>query len=241
MVFRKRAGNRIKKRGWTATANLGPFGRYSVSTHKRSLQSKVVNIVRRNLETVDHNSISDGTNTFAPTHNTIYTWNPMNTVTQGTAQSNRLEDEVHLDAVKIRMFQNGPTSLNTVTYRLMAVKSSISYTNSTFYSGFGTSDLFMAGTGTTYTTTGIIDPKKVTLLWDKEWTMTPYASSQALAKIITETVKFNQKFIFKPGTQVAKDKNIYFVFISSIIGGTTGTTATGNVYCSSDLIFKNCK
>lgn len=238
MVYKKRPTTRRGKRDFAASANLGAFGKYSVSYTKRNLATTVKNIVRRGLETPQHFVTLDTINNTALTHNTLYCWNPIVGIAQGTAYGNRIGDEIHVDSIKV----NSLLTCNVTSpqiYRLMLVKSTKQYNVPNWGSALGTNNLFIGGTGAGITPCGILDPKLCTLVWEKEFKLIPSIASQVNYTCIRETIHIDQKFVYQTNSNFGKNNNYYFVLVGYVDGGVTGTTSVGKIVTNSDLIFKN--
>lgn len=244
---KKRTGGRLKKR-WSTGFSVGGYG-LKASAHfnsRRSLASAVNHIVRRDLETPQHYTVDDTTNQKFPcTHNTFYTFNLTSGIAQGTTDNGRIGDEIHIDALKYNcMLSSSGSQNNSISCRLLIVKSPKQYNVNVWGSGLGQSELAQYGqyaTGSTYSANLLIDPKKVTVLMDKAFTLTPQIASQNVQHIERGIIKIDQKFVYNSDTVYGKMYNIYMVFVCSAVGATTGVTGLVNLCSNTDLIFKNSK
>lgn len=233
----KKTTGRIRKRGFNAS--FSGFGMKASLGYKRSLQSAVKSIVRRDLETPMHWIVSEQSQVVK--QNTHYTLNPFAAIPQGDTFGSRNGDVIHLDTLKVKC-QMSPNTTNAVSHvRLLLVKSTERYSPaSTWVSGIGSTDLYI-NNPTNPTAHGIIDPKKCSVIFDKLVKFKASVSSQIMDDLQTFSVPLNTTFTYETGTTYGKHSNYYFVVIPNQPGGVTGTTDIATVYISFDAIFKNCR
>lgn len=208
---------------------------------KRSFQSKLLkNVHAQHL-------ILDDVNFFTQnqTHNTIYTANITNKITQGTGNQNRIGDSIYLCAAKIQGTIVTPTASGNYMYRIIVGFSGEEYNPtpmlgiSYFGSGLTTSELFL-GAPTVVMPNAIINPKAFTVLCDYKFTIDSVLSANSNTKAVDVSVPIEQKFLYQAGTVgMGKYKNLYVVVIGWVKGGVTGTTNCGDFTGAFDLVFKN--
>lgn len=205
-------------------------GKYGLKTAIRSLESAL------HLATP-----GTGSNYFAATHNTVYSQNCTYNITQGTAQSNRQGDSVFLCALKFSGFHEGPVALQDgLVFRVLVFYADPFSGSAVFNSStIGTGDLFIATNQ--YTSTGIIDPKKVYVVYDETIEVQPSVTNTYTGTNFNGSVQLNKGVNYFPGTNEVNPRQLYITVIPSIANGTTGVTSCGKFAISTDLIFKNSK
>lgn len=196
----------------------------------------------RSMESALHLSTpGTGSNYFSATHNTVYSQNCTYNITQGTAQSNRQGDSVFLCSLKFSGFHEGPVALQDGLVFRILVHYADPFSGSAVFnsSTIGTGDLFIATNQ--YTSTGIVDPKKVYCVYDETIEVQPSVTSTYTGTNFNGTVTLNKPIIYLPGTNEVNPRQLYMTIIPSIANGTTGVTSCGKFAVSTDLIFKNSK
>lgn len=175
------------------------------------------------------------------THNTLYTLTPTAIPTQGDANSSRDGDAIVLCALKLNGFYNTDVAAGPYCFRVIVGFTGEEYSNTTFTSGMGLSDLFLPATGTVVSNNGIINPKAFTVLHDEKFTVNSEIAATRSRLDYSIYVPFNnQKFYYQSAAStLGKTKNLVVVICADIVGGTTGTTAVGGTSVSWDFIFKN--
>lgn len=174
-------------------------------------------------------------------HNTLYTLVPTAIPTQGDSNSNRDGDAIVLCALKLNGFYNTDVAAGPYCFRVIVGFTGEEYSNTTFGSGIGTSDLFLPNTGGTVTTNGLINPKAFTCLYDEKYTVnSEIAATRSRVDYNIYVPLNNQKFYYQSAASaLGKTKNLIVVIVGDIVGGTTGTTAVGGTSVSWDFIYKN--
>ena len=216
---------------------------YARNGKKRYKRGNTLTQAIRNQASPMHLAIGDGVNSVTLTHNTIQTQNMLIFLTPGTTQYQRTGDNVFLEALKINATWEGPSvSSNGATLRMiLCYHDDYHATNYINGSGLGLSDLQMTGTGQARTTAMITDPKKVTVVDDRTFTLNQSLAGVSEKCAITYTVPLKKRFTFQPTTQEGKDRNLYLVVVADISGGSTGSTVCGQLYLNQDLIYKVTK
>lgn len=177
--------------------------------------------------------------------NTMYTSSLFTEIAQGTSNATRVGDAIWLEALKVRLNFYGSATSNTVLIRFLIVKSGIEIAGGvsglwqTGGTGLSTGNVFLNTAVTTPAIDGIIDPKKVTVLYDKVVELTPRISGQVVVHNHNMTIPLKTKHVYQVGNSgYAKMKQIYCIAVPYQLGATTGA-AIGTIDMSSDIIFKN--
>lgn len=188
-----------------------------------------------------HSTVADSTCNQSMTHNTIYEFSPTQQITTGTGNANRAGDEVQLLALKINGIVISPASTSYAQYRIITLWSDQeTATGSAFVSAIGSGSFFLPTTGTSWGPTSIINPKACTVVDDRTVVINSLVAGQSEIQNLNYTVPVNCKFPYRQaGSIYGKSKNLYVVVVSAIQNGVSGTTVTGTILLSSDLIFKN--
>lgn len=243
MVYKK--GSRHQKRWYVnAGANLPFIGKTNFAAgsgkHKRSLAAAVTSIVRKDLETPHHFINSEASQVL--NSSTFYTQNVLSTIPQGTANNQRIGDEIHIDAIKVKgYFYNNSNFANNMVGKIMLVKSREQFgtTTGSFVSGLGSSTLLL-NSPSDITMSALYDPKLFTKVWEHNVNLKPTTASQGIICPLEHTIKIDNKFIYETGKTVSKTMNYYFVASANMYGQGVGSTI-GGVVLTTDVIFKNSK
>lgn len=221
---------------------------YRGRTYTRTLTTKKRRAVRTQtvkaqmLRCIDNHHCTASDSTIlasAPTHNTIYTSAITPLVVQGTSNTQRIGDKIHLDNLRLNGWINTPTASGAYTYRVMVLWSGNEYNNTGLTSGLGFSEIFLPTTGSSFVTTGLVNPKAVTVLYDEIIVINSLLTGVSDVGSFTKSIPLRQDFMYENSAAIyGKTKNLYFVFMSSVVGGTSGTTVTGATGVSVDLVFK---
>lgn len=195
----------------------------------------------RQVESARHLPNGDNSNAVAMKHNKVYTQNLMKFIVQGTSQGTRQGDTVFIEAIKFRGTWETPSAtVNGLNLRLMVLYHDDYYdVGQPTVDNLLVSDLAMITTGTARATNLIIDPKRCTIIDDRNFTVVPSISGAVDTQSWAYTVPIKKSFTFQPSSQEGKDRNLYFVIVSTVALGVTGTSDTGSVYNNYDVIFKN--
>lgn len=175
------------------------------------------------------------------THNTLYTLVPTAIPTQGDSNSNRNGDSIVLCGLKLNGFWNTDTASNGYSYRIIVGYTGEEYSNTTFGSGLGISELFLPSTGTNTSTLGQINAKAFTVIHDEKFTLNSQISGVRDKLDFTVYVPLNNKLFYyqSAASALGKDKNLVCIITGDVVAGTTGTTAIGGTTITWDFIFKN--
>jgi len=171
----------------------------------------------------------------------VYSKNLTYDLTQGTSQANRQGDNVYLCSLKVSGFYESPVNAaNGVVYRVLVYWSDL-YANT---GNFGTATI---STGDIFINSGdrnsmlIVDPKKVTVLYDETTVIQASISGVYTAQDIIAKVSIEKAVKFLPGTNELNPRNLFLTIIPSVANGSTGTTDAGKFIIGTDLVFKNSK
>lgn len=163
-------------------------------------------------------------------------------IVQGVEDSERLGDSVYLEAVKLNVTCETPTTAGAYSFRLIAGFSGEEYSNvSMANTGLSYAQMFLPATGATnfYQINNAINAKAFTTLFDQVVNINSTISSVRDTQSFHVTIPLKQKFDYQSAFSVyGKTKNLYVYGIGSVAGGTDNTTAVGNVFVTYDLIFK---
>lgn len=181
---------------------------------------------------------------FAMTHNTLYTCIPSEGIVQGTGNTQRDGDKIHIEAIKLKGTMQAATASNAYSYRILVGFSgeelSTASIESKFVSGLGVTELFLPTTATFWNPNGIVNPKAFTLLYDTTIDINSQIASSADLSSFATTVPINMDFPYQAtGSVFGKFKNLCVVVTGSVAGGTSGVTSVGAGVISMDLIFKS--
>lgn len=180
----------------------------------------------------------------AMTHNTIYTNIPTQGITQGTGNTNREGDKIFLEALKIRGTFFTPTTANAYIFRIMVLWTGEEYNTAniatTFQTGIGATEVFLPNSYGSNQTTGLVNSKACTVLLDKTYDINSLVSGVEDCVSFYELVPLKLAYSYQSSGSVhGKLKNLAVICMASVSAGTAGTTNTGNLDYSCDLIFKD--
>jgi len=222
--------------------NYGGLGSKTVTKRKRKPMKTGLKTVMRSLESALHlSSNATGTANFTTSHNNVYTKNLTYDLTQGTAQSNRQGDNVYLCSLRVSGFYESPVGSSNGTIFRVLVYWSDAYANT---GNFGTATIT---SGDLFINSGdrnsmlIVDPKKITVLYDETVVVQPTVAAIYTAQDIIAKVSIEKAIKFNPGTNEVNPRNLYLTIIPTVSNGTTGITDTGKFIIGTDLVFKNSK
>jgi len=180
---------------------------------------------------------SSATNLLHGTYNTVI---PTAGIVQGISNTTRIADHVQLCAIKIKGCFQSSASAAGYSYRILVGFTGEEYNLPTLLgSGLGSTELMIANSDANWVANGIINPKAFTVLHDSTYDINSQIAAVADIASFAMTVPLNTKFDYQAnGSIYGKTKNLAVVVVGNQIGGVTGTTITGQVILSYDLIFK---
>lgn len=175
------------------------------------------------------------------TAGTLYTMIPTALPTQGDTNASRDGDAIVLCGLKLKGLYNTNTTAEAYSFRIIVGYTGEEYSNTTFSSGLGSSELFHTGTSTGYASNGIINPKAFTCLYDEKFTLNSEITAVRSRVDYEINVPLdNQTFYYQAAASaLGKTKNLAVVIVADSIGGTSGTTDVGGTTISWDFIYKN--
>lgn len=175
------------------------------------------------------------------THNTIYTLVPTALPTQGDSNSSRDGDSIVLCALKLNGFYNTASETGAYAFRVIVGYSGEEYTNTSFGSGIGSSEIFLPNTAGTITSNGIVNAKAFTVLHDQKFTLnSEIASARTRADYEIYVPLDNQMFYYQSSASaLGKNKNLIVAIMADETVGSSGLTDVGGTSISWDFIYKN--
>lgn len=200
---------------------------------KNSFKSKLTN-----AEPAKHFSAEP---TVALVHSTPLCINLTAQIVQGTTNATRLGDSIYLAALKMKGNFQSPAAASLYNYRIL-----IGYSGEEYNSGSGgyssqltAAELFLPTTGTQWSCNGIINPKAFTVLYDQTFDINSQIASTSDISSFSFTVPLDKSFVYQAtGSVYGKSNSLYVVVMACTALGVVGTTASGAVVSSYDLIFK---
>lgn len=228
-----------------ATARDTMVGRSytKTTTEKKRKRPVVKNTVKRQmLRVIDnhHSTMADvNYSVGVATHNTLYTANITSVPVQGTTNAQRIGDKIQLQHLDLSIQFNSAAAAGAYSWRLMIVWSGEEYNPAGLASGLAFTGLFLPNTGSNLTTNSIVNPKAVTILMDETFDINSLVAAVKDTVNLKKRIRLNQQFMYdKTGAVYGKTKNLYFVAVGTVIGGTSGVTSCGDIGFNADLVFK---
>lgn len=171
-------------------------------------------------------------------HNAIYSGNVTAGIVQGTADNQRIGDQIHLAALKIKGSMQTPTTTGGYTFRIMVGYSGEEYPSAGFTVQLTPAELFLPTTTTNWVTNGIVNPKAFTCLFDQTLDLNSLTSDTIEVQSFAFTVQLDKDFPYQAAASpYGKDKNLYVVVMADK-GGGAGVDIATSLTMSWDLIFK---
>lgn len=171
-------------------------------------------------------------------HNTLYSGNVTAGVVQGTADNQRVGDQIHLAAIKIRGSMQTPTVTGGYSFRIIVGYSGEEYPTAAFGTQLTTAEVFLPGTTNNWITNGIVNPKAFTALYDQTLDLNSLTSDTVEVQTFAFTVDLSKDFPYQAAaSQYGKDKNLYVV-VMACKGAETMPLPATELALSWDLIFK---
>lgn len=216
------------------------YTRYSNKRQKTA--SKRDSVKAQMLRVIDnHHSTMDDNNYLvtSATQNTIYTANLTSVPVQGTTNKQRIGDKIHIQHVDYSISIATAPAAGAYTWRIMLLWSGEEYNPAGTASGLGFTGLFLPNTGTRNTALGIVNPKAITVLLDQTIDINSIVATIPDVATLKGRIPIHQDFLYdKTGAVYGKTKNLYFVCIPYVVGGTTGATSCGDILPNFDMVFK---
>lgn len=176
-------------------------------------------------------------------HNTVTSMCPTQGITQGDGNTNRDGDAIELEALKLKGSLVTATTAGAYQYRVMVGWSGEEFTTANIATGLvsaiGATELFLPSTQG-WVNNALVNPKAFTILYDQTFDLNSQIAATQDIYNFNVTVPIHQGFSYQSsGSVQGKNRNLYVVVIGSVAGGTTGTTAAGQILLAYDLVFKN--
>lgn len=179
--------------------------------------------------------------TVVPTHSTIYSLSPTQTIARGVNNDQRIGDSVHLLSLKVSgFFRSQVINSKACHYRMMVLWSGEEYSCPTSWTtpALTTTEIFI-NNGTAWTPNNIVNPKAVTVLDDREITLNNSITGVADLESFNYSVPLNCDFDYQAaGSVYGKTRNLYVVLTCATIDGVLATDQVGTVSVCFDLVFK---
>jgi len=230
----------VRNKYRTRNVTSATHGLVNYSRPKRNAARKSLKVAVKDTQPAKHFAFETNQ---ALLHNTIVTNVPTQGPIQGDSNIGRTGDSIYICALKVQGLFQSSAAANFYSMRLLVGWTGEEITGvgaaSGFVSGLGLSEVFLPGTGGIVSTNGIVNPKAFTVLHD----ITIDSNSQIVTTVDGEsfsfTVPINQSYYYQSAASAqGKFKNLVVVVAGFAAGGTTGTTAAGNIIMAADLIFK---
>lgn len=263
MVYRRKTygvtQKRLKKR-WYFDATIGKnvpiIGGTGIrmgtgALGKRSLATAVKTIVRRGIEATHYKIFNGSTSAITLQHQTLNTLNLLGNIPRGDNWNNRNGDIVHLSCIELNfsmIYNTNNVLLNDVKVKYWVIRDEDEYLNASdsFGSGVGSGKFINSPL---YTTEGIWDPKKVSVVATGQHTFKAQAisvdtvSAGYITPAQTKQEKIlicpNAKFVYETQSNFGKNPNYYLVVCASSPNAVVGTTDLCYISVDGMVKFKN--
>jgi len=197
----------------------------------RSFKRKVLNVFgAKHFSGQSETTIND---------NIFQCMNLTSQIGQGTAQTQREGDSIHLEALKIEGAFQADTDSNAYIFRLIIGYSRHENNNTSVTSAvWGTDAPFLANT-TSNIVNAHFNPKSFTVLYDQKIDMNSQVEGDRTIQSFRDTIKLDKTFVYKDnGSQYGKNKNLYVIALG-YRPDTVNGDAIGSLLLTWDLIFKD--
>lgn len=245
-------GIRVKRprtsSGWSdrTLVNLGQARGFGGVTKQKSKQArrkygrtKTFQERVRGMEPAKHNTINDSTAQATLTHQTIFTRDITQNITQGDGNANRDGDAIFIEAVKLNGFYQTAAATGAYQCRVLLGWSGEEYTIGAMGAGLTAAEVFLPNTGANWAAASIINPKAFTVLYDTTIVINSLTANAVDLESFQTTVPIKKKFSYQSAASVyGKVRNLYLVVVASVNGGTPASTAAGVCGVNIDTIFK---
>lgn len=164
-------------------------------------------------------------------HNTVYWWNALAGVTQGTGMGNRLGDRIMLENLSIRVLVSNGGNASTLiagSFRIMLIASSYKYATSTINTGSLVAANILYGTTSTDFVTCATDPHECRVICDHVVTLQPSVVGGQIQELIALDCSPMTWYEYESATNVGVAANLYWIVIPDQFAGVAGTTVVGN-------------
>lgn len=215
--------------------NRFPSKRQKTVAKRDSVKAQMLRVIDNHHSTMDDNNYL----VTSATQNTIYTANITSVPVQGTTNKQRIGDKIHIQHLDYSIGIATAPAAGAYTWRVMVLWSGEEYNPAGTASGLGFTGIFLPNTGTRNTALGIVNPKAVTVLYDETVDINSIVAATPDVATLKGRIPIHQDFLYdKTGAVYGKTKNLYFVCIPYVVGGTTGATSCGDILPNFDMVFK---
>jgi hypothetical protein len=162
------------------------------------------------------------------THNTLITSNPLYLISQGTGDSNRIGDTIHVDSISLKLlFDTATATIGAagIKTRVMLIACTAQYAVTAFTSGVGSTDMFYASSTNLLTTR--LNPRLCKVLCDEIIDVKPTVANIGALGYGHIECKVDAPFEFRTGTNYGTAANLYLVMVPYVVSGTSGVTTCG--------------
>ena len=160
-------------------------------------------------------------------HNTAYTTPMTQSIVTGSGDGNRIGDEIFLKFLKIRMTINSGSASGAYTHRTIIGFSNVQNNTGASTTAGIYSAAVHAGTAA-FIVDGIINPKNFTAIYDETFDIPSEIPATNNVHSVERVLPLERKFQYQTaGSVYGKLNNLYFIHLSTVIGGTTATSVTG--------------
>lgn len=165
------------------------------------------------------------------THDTLYSYNPLSVIVNGTGPSQRIGSAIKLKGISFRFTVDGvvsSTTANPTIWRVMLVASTVQGNVANFGTVLGSSNLFFS-TAVTLPVNSHVDSRVAKLICDQTFETKPRiaATPDNLAGFVD--CEINMPFEFQSGSVFGVSSNLYLVVTPHVAAGVSGTTVAGNI------------
>lgn len=198
--------------------------------------------VKRSYNATPDSQINHQTSTAAVKHDTLYYFNPLAPITQGTTTSNRLADRIYVENISIRNILSNvgaDSGINMKSFRILLIASSTGGVATSWSAGgaIGLANVFRQYGGNN--TIALPDPQLCRVLCDETITFGATVASQQTQMVMNVDCTVGEWFEYQPGTAVGIAANLYFILIANEQNATVGTTVLGQIATDIAVVFHN--
>lgn len=212
-----------------------------------STRKAVSALVKRQISRAEETKIySTGSATSsALTRESIYTLSPLQVITQGTGNYNRIGNDIYLQGIKLNMLFQNLGQRQTLFYRVAVLWHTSQWNaNWTYQDCLTKNELFYTGSNPMQTPFNTKNTG-TTVLYDKVFDMSSTSNNGATLfykqKQFSKFLKINKRLTYLAGSNILKSKQLYIVIIPLTIdaGSVAWTTSCGAVDMQSLVYYKD--
>jgi len=204
-----------------------------VKKNRKGLKNKILS-----LEPTKHYANASAT---ALVSSAIYSVFPTVGIVQGTSGATRIGDSIELCALKIKGYYSSAATAGAYSFRII-----VGYTGEEYNfpatlnnSGITAAEMFINNTPTNWATNGIINAQAFTCIFDQTMDVNSQIAATSDLSSYSFTVPLNKHFAYQSqGGVFGKYKNLCIAVVSDVVGGSGGSTSTGQTVLAYDLIYK---